>query len=247
MGLIDEFKAFAMKGNVMDMAVGVIIGAAFGGIVKSLLDDVFMPMLGKVVKNVAGFDLCKLFVGGRWTLGVIVEATFKLWPIPREEIFVGGQFGNVAESGPVIEAVVDSEITPVVLDLYSDGPSCNIVIGLAGTPAEVAWQKDVASRLGLKLPASLDYERQFWSLPAAVERASVLPSRLIAELEAIQPETFVARAGNGIIYYRGGSARKSTPIPESLNRRVKEMFDPKGILPTFDATFRTDRPVFGIP
>src|SRR3954465_10813097 len=67
---------------------------------------------GKVVKNVAGFDLCKLFVGSRWTLGVIVEATFKLWPIPGEAIFVRGQFGNVAESGPVIEAVVDSEITP---------------------------------------------------------------------------------------------------------------------------------------
>jgi large conductance mechanosensitive channel len=59
MGLIDEFKTFAMKGNVMDMAVGIIIGAAFGGIVKSLLDDVFMPILGKAVKNV---DFTNLFI-----------------------------------------------------------------------------------------------------------------------------------------------------------------------------------------
>jgi large conductance mechanosensitive channel len=57
MGIIDEFKTFAIKGNVMDMAVGIIIGAAFGGIVKSLLDDIVMPVLGKVVKNVDFTDL----------------------------------------------------------------------------------------------------------------------------------------------------------------------------------------------
>ena len=43
MGLIQEFKAFALKGNVMDMAVGVIIGGAFGKIVTSLVNDVIMP------------------------------------------------------------------------------------------------------------------------------------------------------------------------------------------------------------
>ena len=43
MGFISEFKEFAMKGNVMDMAVGVIIGGAFGKIVSSLVDDVLMP------------------------------------------------------------------------------------------------------------------------------------------------------------------------------------------------------------
>ena len=43
MGFIKEFKEFAMKGNVMDMAVGVIIGAGFGKIVSSLFDDVLMP------------------------------------------------------------------------------------------------------------------------------------------------------------------------------------------------------------
>ena len=47
MGFIKEFKEFAMKGNVMDMAVGVIIGGAFGKIVSSLVDDVLMPIIGK--------------------------------------------------------------------------------------------------------------------------------------------------------------------------------------------------------
>jgi large conductance mechanosensitive channel len=46
MGFISEFKTFAMRGNVMDMAVGIIIGAAFSGIVNSFVKDVMMPPLG---------------------------------------------------------------------------------------------------------------------------------------------------------------------------------------------------------
>ncbi|MGO9931766.1 MAG: large-conductance mechanosensitive channel protein MscL [Steroidobacteraceae bacterium] len=52
MGLASEFKEFAMKGNVVDLAVGVIIGAAFGKIVSSIVGDVFMPALGKVIGGV---------------------------------------------------------------------------------------------------------------------------------------------------------------------------------------------------
>jgi large conductance mechanosensitive channel len=56
-GLGAEFKEFAMKGNVVDLAVGVIIGAAFGKIVSSLLGDVFMPTLGKVIGGVNFSDM----------------------------------------------------------------------------------------------------------------------------------------------------------------------------------------------
>ena len=52
MGFIKEFKEFAMKGNVMDMAVGVIIGGAFGKIVSSLVNDVLMPIIGKLTGGV---------------------------------------------------------------------------------------------------------------------------------------------------------------------------------------------------
>ena len=52
MGFIKEFKEFAMKGNVMDMAVGVIIGGAFGKIITSLVDDVLMPLIGTVTGGV---------------------------------------------------------------------------------------------------------------------------------------------------------------------------------------------------
>lgn len=57
MSVASEFKEFAMKGNVVDLAVGVIIGGAFGKIVSSLVGDVIMPPLGKVIGGVNFSDL----------------------------------------------------------------------------------------------------------------------------------------------------------------------------------------------
>ena len=59
MGFIKEFKDFAMKGNVMDMAVGVIIGGAFGKIVTSMVNDVLMPIISLCT---GGLDFTNLFV-----------------------------------------------------------------------------------------------------------------------------------------------------------------------------------------
>ena len=57
--MLKEFKAFVMRGNVLDMAVGIIIGAAFGKIVASLVDDVLMPPIGTLL---GGVDFSNLFV-----------------------------------------------------------------------------------------------------------------------------------------------------------------------------------------
>lgn len=65
MGMLDEFKTFAMRGNVVDLAVGVVIGAAFGTIVNSLVGDVFMPIIGQIT---AGVDFSKAAI-------VLKEAT----------------------------------------------------------------------------------------------------------------------------------------------------------------------------
>lgn len=59
MGMVKEFKEFAVKGNVVDMAVGIIIGGAFGTIVKSLVSDVIMPPIGLAL---GGVDFSDLFV-----------------------------------------------------------------------------------------------------------------------------------------------------------------------------------------
>ena len=59
MSIVSEFKDFAMKGNVVDLAVGVIIGAAFGKIVDSLVKDLIMPIIGKVI---GGLDFSSYFI-----------------------------------------------------------------------------------------------------------------------------------------------------------------------------------------
>ena len=57
MGMMSEFKEFAVKGNVMDLAVGVIIGAAFGKIVESVVSDLIMPVVGRIFGNVNFSDM----------------------------------------------------------------------------------------------------------------------------------------------------------------------------------------------
>jgi large conductance mechanosensitive channel len=64
MSLASEFKEFAMKGNVVDMAVGVIIGAAFGKIVSSLVENVFMPVIGKAVGGMNFADMASSLGAG---------------------------------------------------------------------------------------------------------------------------------------------------------------------------------------
>jgi large conductance mechanosensitive channel len=61
--LFEEFKKFAFKGNVVDLAIGVIIGAAFGAIVKSLVEDVIMPLIGLVMPGDKGYE------GWAWQVG----------------------------------------------------------------------------------------------------------------------------------------------------------------------------------
>jgi len=59
MSFVNDFKAFALKGNVMDLAVGVIIGAAFGKIVDSLVGDIIMPIVGRIF---GGLDFSNYFI-----------------------------------------------------------------------------------------------------------------------------------------------------------------------------------------
>jgi large conductance mechanosensitive channel len=83
MKLVDEFKAFAMKGNVVDMAVGIIIGAAFGKIVSSVVGDIIMPPLGLVIGGVSFTDLKVVMKAATdthpavtWNYGNFLQVTF---------------------------------------------------------------------------------------------------------------------------------------------------------------------------
>lgn len=89
MGLVSEFKEFAMKGNVVDLAVGVIIGAAFGKIVSSLVNDIVMPPLGLLVGGL-DFSAQKLVLKPAAT-----DAAGKA--IPETAMFYGKFLNNVID------------------------------------------------------------------------------------------------------------------------------------------------------
>ncbi len=83
MKLIGEFKAFAMKGNVVDMAVGIIIGAAFGKIISSVVADIIMPPIGLLVGGVNFTDLKVILKAATdtnpavtWNYGNFLQVTF---------------------------------------------------------------------------------------------------------------------------------------------------------------------------
>jgi large conductance mechanosensitive channel len=105
MSMIDEFKEFAVKGNVMDLAVGVVIGAAFNKIVSSLVDDLIMPVIG-------------LLLGGRDFKGLFVALDGNGYPTidAAKEAGVGTlNYGNV------IQNVVDFLIVAFTLFVVVKG------------------------------------------------------------------------------------------------------------------------------
>jgi large conductance mechanosensitive channel len=84
--MLKEFKEFAMKGNVLDMAVGIIIGAAFGKIVSSFVNDVIMPPIGLLLGKV---DFSELFVNlSDKTVNTLAEAKAAGAPVLKYGIFV---------------------------------------------------------------------------------------------------------------------------------------------------------------
>jgi large conductance mechanosensitive channel len=89
MGMINEFKEFAMRGNVIDLAVGVVIGAAFGKIVTSLVDNVIMPPIGLLLGGVDFSDIA-------WTLrGATVNAAGE--EVPAVVVGVGEFLNTIVQ------------------------------------------------------------------------------------------------------------------------------------------------------
>lgn len=84
--MFEEFKKFAMRGNVVDMAVGIVIGAAFGKIVSSFVNDVIMPPIGLLMGNV---DFSNLFINlGSVDYATMAEATEAGAPIIKYGMFI---------------------------------------------------------------------------------------------------------------------------------------------------------------
>jgi large conductance mechanosensitive channel len=102
MSFASEFKQFALKGNVMDLAVGVIIGAAFGKIVDSAVNDLVMPVVGRVLGNV---DFSNLFLALRDVppgVPLTLEAVRKAG-VP---VFAWGNFATVALNFAILAFII---------------------------------------------------------------------------------------------------------------------------------------------
>jgi FAD/FMN-containing dehydrogenase len=208
-------------GTIREHLLGMKVVLADGRVIKAG---------GKVVKNVAGYDLCKLFVGSRGTLGVIVEATFKVLPQPEAEVALKRSTNDLDEVGALLQQIYESPLTPVVLDLYGTASEHTLVVGLAGSREDVEWQRERAHGLGFEEPTSFAYE-SFWESDEPPQMVSVLPSKAIETIKTLGAQTYVARAGNGVIYFRGGRSGSRAQLPVHLMHHVKETFDPNGVLP----------------
>lgn len=100
MAMLDEFKKFALRGNVVDLAVGVIIGAAFGAIVTSAVQDVFMPIVGAVT---GGLDFSNYYI----PLSSTVQKGVAYADAKKQGAVIGyGQFITVAINFAIVAFVL---------------------------------------------------------------------------------------------------------------------------------------------
>lgn len=111
MGLIKEFKEFAVRGNVIDLAVGVIVGAAFGKIVTSLVNDIIMPPIGAVMGGVNFKDLF-------WNLDSLMGKSDKVYASLAEAQQAGAA---VVAYGQFINTVIDFLIVAFCIFLLVKG------------------------------------------------------------------------------------------------------------------------------
>lgn len=118
-------------GAPRDLLIGITIVRADGTIAKSG---------GKVVKNVAGYDLGKLFAGSRGTLGLITQATFRLHPVPPATAYVLAERAAPADCAPLLSSALESALAPAAAELDWPAPSgpTRIAIALEGDEAGVA-------------------------------------------------------------------------------------------------------------
>jgi glycolate oxidase FAD binding subunit len=183
-----------LYGTARDLLIGVTVVTADGAIVRGG---------GKVVKNVAGYDLPKLFVGSYGTLGVIVEATVKLRPLPEHERLVCVPFDRLKDAGAAVKTLLAGDLIPNAIDLLdaaaaaaleAEGPA--LVVGFDGLREQVDWQCAELSRLvaacggreGRPLPDDTwprlgTAARAAFPATAAVMAFSVLPGQVADLME----------------------------------------------------------------
>ena len=209
-------------GTIRDYLIGIRVAMADGTIIKAG---------GKVVKNVAGYDMCKLFIGARHSIGIIVEATFKLRPLPEKEAFMQTAVDSPEALEELRKRLWSSPAEPVFFDAHNVAGKIDVVAGFAGNREDVDAQVESARVMSFQIVSGIDYARNFWANGPA-KHLSVLPSRCVELINETKAEQWLVHLGNGIIHFRGGNLY-TIPKPASLlNERIKQEFDPKQIFGT---------------
>jgi len=197
-------------GTLRDYVIGISVVNDLGEEVKAG---------GRVVKNVAGYDLCKLFTGSFGTLGIITQLTLKVRPIPEASTLLKLPC-PVERLGPVLDALSGSETRPVCLSALAEGDQDGCVyIGFEESAETVAWQvrqlESELAKAGLGRPEHRDgaaaepHWRRLTDFPLdppgdVVFKANVLPRDVAAFCQQARPYVarLLAHAGNGIVFGR---------------------------------------------
>ena len=231
-------------GAPRDLLIGITVVRADGVVAHSG---------GKVVKNVAGYDLGKLFAGSQGTLGLITEATFRLHPRPAAVAWVTGDFGpsDVAGAASAVAAVAGSALVPSAVELdWSGGrPRGRLVLRvgvlLEGTPSGVAERASQMSELlgsaGGTPAVALSEEPFRWrdelpesGMPGTVVRISFWVRQLGEVLNALALACVGIRpsvsgpAGAGLLYARldeGAEPRTAERFVRGLRERLDSVLD----------------------
>ena len=208
---------------------------------------------GKVVKNVAGYDLNKLYVGSFGSLGIITELTFKLAPLPEVERTILVTFRNIAQASSVGIEIANSQLLPVFLNLLVGGvPSVEIaepclMIGLDGHPETVDWQinqvQSIAKENGATGAEVYDgvHQRDIRTSISAFPERKPQTVTCKANLRMTDTEEFIMTAlshshdlhdlrvmgliGNGVVYVAFSVPPNDTALTQSATNVIARLRD----------------------
>jgi glycolate oxidase FAD binding subunit len=239
-GIIATADSGALRhryGGVRDMLLGIEFVRADGAIAKAG---------GRVVKNVAGYDLMKLFTGSWGTLGILTQVTFRVYPIPEasETVVLTGSTSQIAQAA---ETLLASALTPTAVELLAASSSkrLNLGDGLAliarfqSIPVGVAEQAGQLAKVGEALGLTVarlseNSEAALWNAlretweaiattPTTTCKIGVMPSNaavVLDKVDALMPdvELGLVHAGSGLGLLRFGSAAASSSRLQEIRK-----------------------------